>query len=301
MWEGGIKYSSLNCSSDLESHINDEVETHLINTNKKIKQIHIKPSKVNRWTTYEDSKLLELSAKFNYKSWKLIAEQLPGRTHIQCSARYRRIKPGIIKGSWTFTEDNSLLELVKVHGINWAAIAKYLPSRSSKQIRDRYLNILFPGANKEKFTEKEDNIILQQYKEIGGKWSIISNCLVNRSSESIKNRFYTSIRIKHLNIDYVRQKRIRERIQASNKIVEISTIKGKASVIRPKENFSSSSNLALSDSTAYMARQMKDHNTVKLIEKLEDSVNICRRNRAKSIINNLKRAIPTIENPDNFD
>lgn len=264
-------------SSGLENQSSNEIEAHLFSRNKKIKQIHMKQSKVQRWTPQEDSKLLEISEGLNHRNWKKVADQLPGRTHIQCSARYRRIKPGIIKGTWTLSEDHQLMRLVQTYGINWAVIAKHLPSRSSKQIRDRYLNTLYPGANKDKFTEEEDNIILNKYKEIGGKWTVISNFLNNRSSESIKNRFYTSIRIKHFKIDYVRQKRIRERIQTRNKIVEVSIIKRADSVSQSNAHISISSNLTLNVPAHYSARLVKDNcssNSVKLIEKPDTSIKI---------------------------
>lgn len=181
-----------------------------------------KESNVQKWTAEEDSKLLELSEKFKCKSWKKIAENLPGRTHVQCSARYKRIIPGVIKGAWTESEDQELIRLLGEHGKNWAKISNFLKTRSGKQIRDRYLNTLRPGINKQKFTDEEDSIILSKYKEIGAKWSVISGFLKNRTSDSIKNRFYTSLRKKHYNIDYLRQKKVRQEFTTPGKILEIS-------------------------------------------------------------------------------
>lgn len=181
-----------------------------------------KESNVQKWTTDEDNKLLELSELYKFKSWKKIAEHLPGRTHVQCSARYKRIIPGVIKGAWTESEDQELIRLLGLHGKNWAKISNFLKTRSGKQIRDRYLNTLRPGINKQKFTDEEDSIILTKYKEIGAKWSVIVGFLQNRTSDSIKNRFYTSLRKKHYNIDYLRQKKVRQELTTPGKILEIS-------------------------------------------------------------------------------
>lgn len=181
-----------------------------------------KESSVQKWTSEEDKLLLELSQKFGFKSWKRISEFLPGRTHVQCSARYKRIMPGVVKGAWTDQEDATLLSLIQIYGKNWAQISNFLKTRSGKQIRDRYLNALRPGINKEKFSEEEDLKILEKFKEIGAKWSSIAIFLNNRTSDSVKNRFYTSLRKKHFKIDYLRQKRIRQEFVIPGKILEVS-------------------------------------------------------------------------------
>ena len=64
------------------------------NNNKKIK----KPCS---WSEEEDKILLKKVEQFNYKNWNIIASFIKGRTAIQCSARYKRIKPGLKKGYWS--------------------------------------------------------------------------------------------------------------------------------------------------------------------------------------------------------
>lgn len=73
-----------------------------------------------------------------------------------------------------------MLNLVQIHGRNWKAIETCMIGRSSKQIRERFLNNLDPEINREKFTEEEDKIILNQYKIYGPKWSEIAKCLDRR-------------------------------------------------------------------------------------------------------------------------
>ena len=62
------------------------------NKNKDIK-------KVNYWTKEEDTILKEKAKEFNFNNWKSIANFIPGKNSIQCSARFRRIRPGLIKGA----------------------------------------------------------------------------------------------------------------------------------------------------------------------------------------------------------
>jgi hypothetical protein len=156
----------------------------------------IKTKTINNWTKDEDKILLKKTKEFNYKNWKEVASFLPGRSDIQCSARYKRIRPGIIKGTWTAEEDNNLLNLLKTFGKNWSLISKYMPSRSGKQIRDRFLNTLDPGINRNKFTKEEDMRIVEFYLKNGPAWSRISNNFNGRTGDMIKNRFYSSLKRK---------------------------------------------------------------------------------------------------------
>jgi hypothetical protein len=46
---------------------------------------------------------------------------------------------------------------------NWSEIAKALPGRIGKQCRERWHNHLNPEIKKEKWTEQEDEIIIQAH------------------------------------------------------------------------------------------------------------------------------------------
>jgi hypothetical protein len=152
--------------------------------------------KVNNWTKDEDKVLLKKAKEYNYKNWKEVASFLPGRSDIQCSARYKRIRPGIVKGTWTVEEDENLMNLLKTFGKNWSLISKYMPSRSGKQIRDRFLNTLDPCINRDKFTKEEDMKIIQAFLKNGPAWSKISKTFDGRTGDMIKNRFYSSLKRK---------------------------------------------------------------------------------------------------------
>ena len=131
-------------------------------------------TKPNFWTEEEDKILKEKAEEFNYKNWNSIANFIPGRTSIQCSARYRRIRPGLIKGAWDKEEDNKLLSLYEKYGKNWAAISKEMPHRTGKQISDRFLNSLDSKFERGKFTEEEDQTIIKYYKIYGNSWAKIA-------------------------------------------------------------------------------------------------------------------------------
>ena len=173
------------------------------NKNKEIKKPHY-------WTEKEDEILKEKAKEFNYKNWNSIAKFIPGTTSIQCSSRFRRIKPGLIKGAWGKEEDSKLLSLYKKYGRNWAAISKEMLNRTGKQIRDRFLNSLDTKYDRGKFTKKEDNMILKYYKEYGNSWARIAKKMKTRTGDMVKNRFYSSLKKKILNNkDLLKKKRKR--------------------------------------------------------------------------------------------
>ena len=162
------------------------------NQNCKIKNKIIK--KPNLWSEEEDKILLKKVEEFNYKNWNIIASFIKGRTAIQCSARYKRIKPGIKKGYWNKEEDNKLKELFEIYGKNWSKISKLMPERTGKQIRDRFLNSLDENVNKNQFSKEEDLKIISLYKIYGNCWVKIAKKLNGRTGDMVKNRFYSSLK-----------------------------------------------------------------------------------------------------------
>ena len=146
------------------------------------------------WTKEEDEILIQKTIEHNYKNWGAVASFIPGRTAIQCSARYKRIQPGLIKGAWTPEEDQELLRLYKYYGKNWSNISRSMPQRTGKQIRDRFLNALDDNLKKEKFSDDEDRKVLKWYKVYGNSWSKIAKKIKGRTGDMVKNRFYSSLK-----------------------------------------------------------------------------------------------------------
>ena len=190
-------------------------------TNMKI--IKEKIGKSIPWTE-EDDKLLLLSAKENNeKNWKRVASSFKGRTSIQCSSRYHRIKPGLNKGHFTKEEDLKLISLYKIYGKKWNLIAKGMKNRTGKQVRDRYLNSLAPGVNKKKFSTEEDTKILKYYKIYGNSWSTIAKFINGRTGDMIKNRYYSYLKkyFEKENIfkDYIEEEKVKNGENKNNPII----------------------------------------------------------------------------------
>lgn len=152
--------------------------------------------KSGKWSPAEDSLLLQIAPAYNERHWRKISQHIPGRTAIQCLHRWTKIlKPGLVKGPWSNEEDEKLIFWVKTKGaVKWAQCARWIPGRSGKQCRERWFNNLNPDVKKGEWTPDEDGKIFSLYLEYGSSWSKIAGFFQDRTENSIKNRFYSTIR-----------------------------------------------------------------------------------------------------------
>jgi len=152
--------------------------------------------KVGKWTSEEDELLRKYVSMYSEKQWKKVSEHIPGRAPIQCLHRWTKIlKPGLVKGPWTQEEDQKLIAWVEKEGPGkWAQAANLIPGRSGKQCRERWFNNLNPDVRKGNWTKAEDELIFQLYQKYGSSWSKIAKYVPGRTENSIKNRFYSTLR-----------------------------------------------------------------------------------------------------------
>jgi hypothetical protein len=152
--------------------------------------------KNRKWTAEEDKLLRATVGNHGERNWSKISQSIPGRTAIQCLHRWSKIlKPGLIKGQWIQEEDEVLRNWVLQHGPrHWAQAALQIPGRTGKQCRERWSNSLNPGIRKSEWTPDEDLLIYDLYKIHGSSWSRIAKHVPGRTENSIKNRFYSTLR-----------------------------------------------------------------------------------------------------------
>lgn len=75
-------------------------------------------------------------------SWSSIADSVPGRTAVQCIARYQEaLDPSIKKGKWSQDEDVVLKEGMMKYGKCWVKIAAMVRGRTQRQCRTRWLQM----------------------------------------------------------------------------------------------------------------------------------------------------------------
>jgi hypothetical protein len=93
---------------------------------------------------------------------------------------------------FSLLEDQQLATLVEQHGENdWAQIASFMPGRSARQCRERWQNYLAPSLDSLPWTPKEDDLLLQKFREFGHKWGKIAESFPARSYLNCKNRWRT--------------------------------------------------------------------------------------------------------------
>ncbi len=98
------------------------------------------------------------------------------------------------KGIWSLEEDKKLYEWVKLNGPNnWKNCVKFV-GRISKQCRERWYNVLDPNIRKGNWSKCEDKLLFDLYEKYGTKWSKISKFFKGRTENSLKNRFYSTLR-----------------------------------------------------------------------------------------------------------
>ena len=152
--------------------------------------------KSGKWTEEEDVLLQQVVPLYNERHWRKISQHMKGRSAIQCLHRWTKIlKPGLVKGPWSSEEDNRLMVWVQEKGpIKWAQCALLIPGRSGKQCRERWFNNLNPNVKKGDWNPEEDDLIFKLYVNYGSSWSKIAMHFKDRTENSIKNRFYSTIR-----------------------------------------------------------------------------------------------------------
>lgn len=153
--------------------------------------------KTCKWTKSEDTKLFSLIMTHGVNNWETVAKEFDsGKSAAACLNRWHSInKPNVVKGPWNVEEDKKLIDWIKTNGAsNWTSCSEFITGRSGKQCRERWLNALNPLLKKGSWEPEEDYIIFKLFKKLGSKWSIISNYISGRTENSIKNRFYSTLR-----------------------------------------------------------------------------------------------------------
>ena len=113
---------------------------------------------------------------------------------IKLIERKKKSKKEIKLGTWSAAEDKILDEWVKNHGPQkWAKCAELIKERTGKQCRDHFLNKLKSNLKKGHWTSEEDLLIIRFYAKYKS-WNKIIPIFEGRAENSIKNRFFLSLR-----------------------------------------------------------------------------------------------------------
>lgn len=79
----------------------------------------------------------------------------------------------------------------------WIAVAAQIPGRSARQCRDRWANYLSPENKNGPWSQEEDQLLAEKFRELGPQWTSIAKFFDGRSENNVKNRWYTHLRGKY--------------------------------------------------------------------------------------------------------
>ncbi|KAK3229397.1 hypothetical protein Dsin_001278 [Dipteronia sinensis] len=104
------------------------------------------------------------------------------------------------KGPWTPEEDQKLVDYIQKHGHgSWRALPRLCGlNRCGKSCRLRWTNYLRPDIKRGRFSQEEEQIIINLHSVLGNKWSAIASRLAGRTDNEIKNYWNTHLKKKLL-------------------------------------------------------------------------------------------------------
>ncbi|KAK4840463.1 hypothetical protein QYF36_009423 [Acer negundo] len=111
---------------------------------------------------------------------------------------------GLKKGPWTLEDDQKLVNYIQTNGQgSWRALPKLAGlNRCGKSCRLRWTNYLRPGIKRGKFSQDEEQTILNLHSILGNKWSSIASHLPGRTDNEIKNFWNTHLKKKLIQMGY---------------------------------------------------------------------------------------------------
>ncbi|CAH8326844.1 unnamed protein product [Eruca vesicaria subsp. sativa] len=111
---------------------------------------------------------------------------------------------GLKKGPWLPEEDDKLISYIHKHGhSSWSALPKLAGlNRCGKSCRLRWTNYLRPDIKRGKFSQEEEETILNLHAVLGNKWSMIATHLPGRTDNEIKNFWNTHLKKKLIQMGF---------------------------------------------------------------------------------------------------
>jgi hypothetical protein len=98
------------------------------------------------------------------------------------------------KQLWTLEQDKLLSGAVDQEGAKrWVNIAKHIPGKTARQCCRRWLGHIGPYRTDDPWTDAEYLVLAQLVAVEGRRWTIISQQMLGRTAEDVKNKYNSLI------------------------------------------------------------------------------------------------------------
>ena len=192
--EDSVKIDWLKISNQVFNGVRSEIECERIWRNAFHPSINTKS-----WSKDEDKNLLHIISGCDGElGWDVIADKLQtSRTAFQCLQRYHiKLHPSLKTGKWNDEEDQLFMTVIEscrssMGEIDWDQVANYMEGRSLEQCKVRWE--FFHRGKKRRWTEDEDESLLNAMVRFGKKWSRIERYVPNRSQVQCRDRYMNSL------------------------------------------------------------------------------------------------------------
>ncbi|CEP18286.1 hypothetical protein [Parasitella parasitica] len=180
-----------------------------------------------KWSKEEDKRLTDAVKLFGNCNWQQVADILGERTGQQCLHRWQKsLNPVIKRQRWNTEEDALLKRAVYLYGAgNWTKIQRLIPGRTDMQCRERWVNILQPSVNRDKFTQEETDRLVELVKQHGTKWSLLQTLMPGRTDNALMRHYKATLKAaeqkkKMQNPKQPKKKQVSKRPRAKSKEYE---------------------------------------------------------------------------------
>ncbi|KAJ8669666.1 hypothetical protein QAD02_000925 [Eretmocerus hayati] len=152
-----------------------------------------------RWTQKENKKLSQIVKDHNFEDWDSIAKELgTQRSGYQCFVRYNTNNwKNLMRGqAWSSEDDKTLTLLVSKLKIGdyipWGNIASFMTKWTKQQVYFRWVYSLAPHLKKGRFSQEEDDVLLEAVEKYGQNFCKISALIMtNRTNIQLKDHYQT--------------------------------------------------------------------------------------------------------------